>query len=185
MGLVKPKKKPKIKKGDFHLVVNDEIETVKIYDHTGAIVKADKHPARGSLSSLPALAKGWNGRTTWRNGGDTPPGLYLLGEFFKTKEWEDAGIWNSYGALCWDMISLEGQENVRGRAGICLHGGGSAARPHPMAAYQSLEKTSGCVRMHNQDLEDYILPLSHYWSDQHAWYKRDNNVYISVYQDYD
>ena len=162
-----PEKKPTLKSGDFHLIVNDEAETIKCFDHTGKL-----------RWTKPALAKGWNGRTTWRNGGDTPPGLYHLGQYFPwTTPPDTAEILAAYGHCCWDMVEMENQENERGRSGICLHGKGS--KP-----YQPLTVTSGCVRMHNKDLEDYVLPLTHVYRNN-RWTKRNNMVYISVFQDYD
>jgi hypothetical protein len=40
-----------------------------------------------------------------------------------------------------------------GRAGISLHGGGSAS-PDPFAPWQGLPATHGCVRVNNYDLEN-------------------------------
>lgn len=171
--MIGPKIKPSIQPGDYHIVVNDEAETVKCYDSTGKL-----------LWKKPALAKGWNGRTTRRNGGDTPPGLYKLGTLYRSQPEESKeDVWFPFGPLCWDLEEQEGQENERGRGGICLHGGGSAA-PEPLADYQLLTVTSGCVRMHNKDLADHVLPLTHKW-DGKRWTRRTNRVWLSVWQDYD
>lgn len=164
MKLIGPKKKPKIQPGDFHLVVNDFDESVKIFNSKGEL----EH-------KLPCLAKGVRGPSTWRWGGDTPPGLYKLGVHYVSQEWEDLyAVWYPYGKHCFDMVEQENQENERGRAGICLHGGGSSA-PDPLAPYQELTPTHGCVRMHNKDIEDYIVPLV----------TKRNTVWVSVYQDID
>lgn len=171
--LIGPKKKPNINSGDYHLIVNDDTETVKIYDSLGAL-----------LRKLPARAKGVRGPSTRVWGGDTPPGLYKLGVLYISKLWESrTGVWFPYGKYCWDMVEQEGQENERGRAGICLHGGGSYA-PDPLASYQKLTHTHGCVRMHNKHLEDYILPLTHV-KRYGFWVRRGNTVWVSVYQDID
>lgn len=156
--------KPNIKPGDYHIVVNDEVEKMKIYDHTGKLLK-----------TLPALAKGWNGPTSWRNGGDTPPGLYLLGQFFPWHKGESQDILETYGPICFDLVEQENQENERGRSGICIHGGRSQ---------KVLQKTSGCIRVFNQDLEEHVLPLGYKWSESHrCWVKKPNKVWISVFQD--
>jgi hypothetical protein len=171
--LVGPKKTPTLKKGDFHLVVNDRDETLKAYDSEGKLV-----------AEIPCLAKGVNGRTTWANGGDTPPGLYKLGTLYRWTKDEGTGILNAFGLLCWDLEEQEGQENVRGRDGIALHCGGTGAWPSPTAARQTLEKTLGCVRVHNEDAEKVILPLSHVFV-KGAWQRRPNTVWVSVFQDCD
>jgi L,D-peptidoglycan transpeptidase YkuD (ErfK/YbiS/YcfS/YnhG family) len=117
--------------------------------------------------------------SNWRQrGGDTPPGLYKLGQC-----WNDVDAVGrsapyqltlmQYGWQTYDMIDLEGHEDRNGRAGICLHGGGSACGwPMAWAARQPLYATVGCVRMHNEDLKNVIHPL----------YKQ-GTVFISVHQD--
>jgi hypothetical protein len=171
--MIGPQRRPVMMPGDFHIVINDEAETAKAFDHAGKL-----------LWKKPAMAKGVNGRTTWRQGGDTPPGLYQLGLLYRASRGESLlDVWYPYGPLCWDMEEMEGQENERGRAGICLHGGGSNA-PDPLAPYQLLGRTHGCVRMHNKDLSDHVLPLTHEFKAG-GWSRRKNAVYISVFQDYD
>ena len=172
--MIGPKIKPRIQPGDYHLVVNDTAETVKCYSSTGKL-----------LWTKPALAKGVNGPTTWNNGGDTPPGLYRIGTLYRSEAGESKeAVWYPYGPLCWDLEEQENQENVRGRAGICLHGGGSAA-PNPLADYQPLYPTHGCIRMHNRDTVEFILPLTHKWDAKRGWVRRGNNVWVSVWQDYE
>ncbi len=179
--MIGPKISPALQPGDFHLVVRDDPEynphkslsVVKCYSHTGHL-----------KWYRPCLAKGVNGSSTWVTGGDTPPGLYKLGDLFISKPWESYNrVWAPYGKYCFDMVELENQENVRGRAGICLHGGGSAC-PDPLADYQPLYKTHGCVRMHNIHLAKLVLPLTHEWV--FGFIKRKKNtVYLSVWQDRD
>jgi L,D-transpeptidase catalytic domain len=71
------------------------------------------------------------------------------------------------------LIDLEGQEESVNRAGICLHGGGSACGwPDAWTEYQTIYPTHGCIRMYNKDLQDLILPLVD-----------KGTVYISVYQE--
>jgi hypothetical protein len=180
--MIAPKIHPILKKGDYHIVVNDKTETVKIFDYKGHSVYID--PSTGRGKALPGLAKGVYGPGTHVNGGDTPPGLYLIGDLFVSKKRDPQSIWNSYGKYCWDLIEQEGQENVRGRAGICLHGGGSG-QPDPMAPFQTLLKTLGCVRMHNYHLEHCILPLTHHILPGGILVRRRNKVWLSVYQDQD
>jgi hypothetical protein len=169
--LIGPKKRPALKEGDYHLIVNDGTETCKVFDYTGT-----------QLHLLPALAKGVYGPGINVKGGDTPPGLYKMGLLYRTKPTEPQSIWMSYGALCWDLEEQEDQESSRGRAGIALHGGGTGARPHHLAPRQELLPTFGCIRMHNEDLEKVILPLTHEWRN-YRWVKKSNNVWLSVYQD--
>ncbi len=169
--LIGPKKKPTLKHGDYHLVVNDQSETCKVFGHTGKL-----------LHTLPALAKGIYGPGTNVTGGDTPPGLYKVGQLFRTQPHEPQAIWKAFGALCWDLEEMENQEASVGRSGIALHGGGTGARPHHLDPKQELLPTLGCIRMHNGDLEKVILPLTHEWLVG-KWRKRPNTVWLSVYQD--
>ena len=79
----------------------------------------------------------------------------------------------AYGWAFYDMIDLEGQETGLGRAGVGLHGGGSALGwPGAWAPNQPLVATHGCVRARNQDLIEKILPLY-----------RQGTVFMSVFQE--
>ena len=167
--LIGPKKTPQecgFKAGDSHLVLNAQSEELKAFDSTGKLIW-----------TIPAIARGVNGHYD-KQGGDTPPGLYKLGQI-----WDDrvpgGGVpaftkeRRSYGWITFDMIELEGQENVRGRAGICLHGGGTACGwPGAWAARQPLHFTHGCPRIHNEDSVK-VLELH-----------EQGTVFISLYQDY-
>lgn len=143
-------KQPDIKQGDLHLIVNDWesrfIGEAKCYNSQGK-----------QIWKIPALAKGVDGPRSDIHAGDTPPGLYLAGQIYETMPHEPEHIWRSYGKWCVDMVEQEGQEAGVGRAGICLHGGGSGL-PDPLADYQELIPTFGCVRMHNRDLDTVVIP---------------------------
>jgi hypothetical protein len=155
-----PRTHPKaysFKDGDFHLIANAITKTIKAYDSKGALIW-----------EKPALMEGQHYRY-WLYAGATPPGVYYLGELYN--DLANGTMERAYGWLTFDMVDLEGREDGNDRAGICLHGGGSAL-PDPFAPYQKLLPTFGCIRMHNQDLRDYVLPL----------YKK-GRVFISVYQD--
>jgi hypothetical protein len=79
----------------------------------------------------------------------------------------------SYGWQSYDMVSLDGNEERSGRAGIMLHGGGTGnGWPGAWAARQHLLPTLRCVRIYNIDLRDKVQPL---W-DQ-------GTVFVSVYQE--
>jgi hypothetical protein len=79
----------------------------------------------------------------------------------------------AYGWFSFDMEELEGQEVAHGRAGIMLHGGGSACGwPGAWAPQQPLHPTLGCVRLHNADLRDKVLPLY-----------RQGTVFLGVFQE--
>ncbi|WP_019501640.1 L,D-transpeptidase family protein [Pseudanabaena sp. PCC 6802] len=167
--MIGPKRKPQefgFSANDFHLIVNDVSETVKAYSYDGKL-----------LWELPCLARGQYGENEWRWAqSDTPPGLYLLGDVYRDLENADsvpAHVKKSYGWITFDMGDLEGNEDGNNRAGICLHGGGSACGwPGAWEPYQTLYPTYGCVRMHNADLTNSVLPL----------YEK-GRVFLSVYQE--
>lgn len=156
--MVGPKKRPDINPGDHHLIANDISETLTAYASNGVM-----------LWRIPCLCRGQGGEAEWkRTGEDTPPGLYKLGKVYRDYE-DDPSSDNfsadrrAYGWYSIDMIGLEGQEGPDSRPyrdGIMMHGGGSACGwPGAWAARQPLYPTLGCVRLHNQDLRDRVLPL--------------------------
>lgn len=169
--LVGPSKRPQdfgFKPGDHHIVVNDDVETAKAYTSAGRF-----------LWELPALARGqghdreWNRRHT-----DTPPGLYKVGQVWRDYERDpnppQSRTALSYGWFSLDLIDLEGQESRNGRAGIMIHGGGTACGwPGAWAPYQHLHPTLGCIRMRNLDLRDHVVPLL----------KGGASLFVSVYQE--
>jgi hypothetical protein len=169
--MIGPKKRPHdfgFKSGDSHIIVNDIVETAKGYSFDGKL-----------LWEVPALARGQGSDYEFRQvRTDTPPGLYKIGQIYR--DYEKVGAnpsysreLMSYGWYSFDLIDLEGQESKLGRAGIMIHGGGSACGwPGAWAAKQPLYSTHGCVRMHNQDLRDKLLPLT-----------KTGTVYVSVYQE--
>lgn len=157
-GMVGPKIRPSIKPGDHHIIANDINETMTCYSHDGK-----------KLWTIPCLCRGQGGEAEWkRTGEDTPPGLYKLGTVYRDYE-ADPSPDNfspdrrAYGWFSIDMIGLEGQEGPDSkpyRDGIMIHGGGSACGwPGAWAARQELYPTLGCIRVHNQDLKERILPL--------------------------
>lgn len=170
-GATGPKKTPHdfgFKKGDSHIIVNDISETAQAFSFEGA-----------KLWSAPALARGQGSDREWRHTNtDTPPGIYSIGQIYK--DYERVGgnptfdrTLMSYGWYSFDLIDLEGQESRHGRAGIMIHGGGSACGwPGAWAAKQQLFSTYGCIRMHNIDLRDRLLPLT-----------KAGKVFVSVYQE--
>jgi hypothetical protein len=131
------------------------------------------------LWEIPCLARGQYSDFEWKiQRSDTPPGLYKLGTIYK--DYERVGdkpaydrTLMSYGWYSFDMVELENQEAGNGRAGIMLHGGGSACGwPGAWAPRQALFPTHGCVRCHNIDLRDKVLPLT-----------QTGTVYCSVFQE--
>lgn len=169
--MIGPKKRPQdfgFRQGDSHLVVNDAVETMKAYTHDGKF-----------LWEIPCLARGQYSDFEWRiKNSDTPPGLYKLGAIYR--DYDQVGgnpaydrTLMSYGWYSFDMIELENQEAGNGRAGIMIHGGGSALGwPGAWAPNQALVPTHGCVRCRNIDLRDKILPLT-----------KTGTVYVSVHQE--
>ena len=168
--MIAPKKRPQdfgFKKGDSHLIVNDITERVKAFNFEGKL-----------LWNLPGLARGQGSDYEFnRVHTDTPAGLYKIGNIHKDYEKNKNPNYSrelmSFGWYSFDLIELENQENKNGRAGIMIHGGGSACGwPGAWKPYQPLHSTHGCVRMHNQDLRDKVLPLT-----------KTGTVYVSVYQE--
>lgn len=171
MEMISPKLRPQdvgFGKDDSHIIVNDWVETATAFDSEGR-----------QLWSTRAMAKGVNGDNTLNIvGGDTPPGLYVLGS--RTHDYNISGAsprysrdLRSYGWIFYDMVECEDQERSRGRSEIGLHGGGSAAGwPGAWEPRQPLYPTYGCVRMHNIDLLELVDPL----------YNK-GKVYVSVYQE--
>lgn len=169
--LVGPTKRPQdfgFKDGDYHLVVNDQVQTCKAYDFHGTL-----------LWELPALARGQGRENEWNaRYSDTPPGLYRVGQVYRDWERNPNPPYSrdaiSYGWFSLDLVELEDQERKNGRAGIMIHGGGSAAGwPGAWARHQPLHPTLGCIRMHNADLRDRVMPLV----------DAPGQVFVSVYQE--
>lgn len=170
-GMVGPTKKPQefgFKPGDSHLLVNDATERVKAFSYDGKL-----------LWDVPCLARGQGADNSWdQTGEDTPPGLYKLGQIYN-----DYGRYGvnapcnretlAYGWISFDLVELENQEAKVGRAGVMIHGGGTGCGwPGAWAPVQELRTTLGCVRMHNIDLRDKLLPLA-----------KAGTVFVSVYQE--
>lgn len=169
--MIGPKKRPQdfgFKQGDSHLIVNDAVETMKAFSYEGKL-----------LWEIPCLARGQYSDFEWKiKNSDAPPGLYHIGVIYK--DYEKVGAKPSYdrtlmayGWYSFDLVELENQEAGVGRAGIMIHGGGSACGwPGAWTPNQQLFPTHGCVRCHNVDLRDKILPLS-----------KQGTVYVSVFQE--
>jgi hypothetical protein len=168
--MVGPKKRPELNAGDHHLVVDDRAETVAAFNHKGE-----------QVWRVAGLARGQSTETDWRSrSSDTPPGLYQIGAIYRDYEDDPTATFSSerrdYGWYSFDLIGLEGQEghgSVDGRDGIMLHGGGSACGwPGAWLPLQPLHSTLGCIRMHNLDLRNRVLPLAEM-----------GTVYVSVWQE--
>lgn len=158
IGTVGPKKRPDLKPGDHHLIANDINQTLTAYSAGGQ-----------RLWSIPCLCRGQGGEAEWNTTrSDTPPGLYRIGKVYRDYE-ADPSPQNrtadrqAYGWFSFDLEGLEGQEGpgaANGRDGIMIHGGGTAnGWPGAWAPLQPLPPTLGCIRCHNLDLKERILPL--------------------------
>ena len=168
--MIGPKRKPQefgFKTGDSHLIVNDISETMKAFSFDGEL-----------LWEIPCLARGQGSDREWQaRNSDTPPGLYKLGAVYRDYEFygpegRHERDCMSYGWYSFDMVDLEGNENAY-RAGIMVHGGGSALGwPGAWAPHQRLLPTLGCVRLRNADLRDRVLPLY-----------EQGTVFVSVFQE--
>lgn len=169
--MIGPKKRPQdfgFKQGDTHLIVNDITETMKAFSFDGKVIWEIRCLARGQYSDFEFKLQN----------SDTPPGLYKIGTVYKDydrmgdKPGYDRTLM-AYGWYSFDLIELENQENKHGRAGIMVHGGGSACGwPGAWAPKQQLFPTHGCVRAANIDLRDKLLPLV-----------QKGTVYCSVFQE--
>jgi hypothetical protein len=170
--LVGPTKTPHqfgFKSGDSHLLVNDKTETLRAFDFEGV-----------NLFTIHCLARGQGADNEWKSPNtDTPPGLYQVGTVWR--DYDRLGDRPAvvphellaYGWYTLDLIELETQERRYGRAGICIHGGGSALGQRGCWwPNQPLVATHGCVRVHNADLRDKIVPLL-----------ATGTVFVSVYQE--
>jgi hypothetical protein len=120
------------------------------------------------LWSVPCLCRGQAGDTEWKTtGSDTPPGLYKVGKVYRDYEQDPSTKFSedrrSYGWYSFDLEGQEGQEGPNsqtGRDGIMIHGGGTACGwPGAWAPRQALHPTLGCIRLHNVDLRERVLPL--------------------------
>jgi hypothetical protein len=168
--MIGPKKKPQdfgFKDSDSHLIVNDVTETMKCFDFKGNL-----------RWEIPCLARGQGSDYEFKlSNTDTPPGLYRIGQIYKDYEQNSNPSYSrdlmAFGWYSFDLVELEGQEGRYGRAGIMIHGGGSACGwPGAWHPTQKLYSTHGCVRVYNRDLRDKILPLT-----------KNGTVYVSVYQE--
>ena len=169
--MIGPKKKPQdfgFRPGDHHLIVNDITETIKAFNFDGTL-----------LWELPCLARGQGSDHEFKlTNTDTPPGLYRIGAVYR--DYDRVGstpnydrTLMAYGWYSFDLEELENQEAKYGRAGIMIHGGGSACGwPGAWQPMQPLYATHGCVRMHNKHLRENLFPLT-----------KANKVYVSVYQE--
>jgi L,D-transpeptidase catalytic domain. len=156
-GMVGPRKAPSLKPGDHHLVADDRRQMMAAFTHDGK-----------RLWSIPCLCRGQAGDAEWKTtGSDTPPGLYKIGRVYRDYEEDPTARFTkdrqSYG---WYSFDLEGQEGQEGpsskpyRDGIMIHGGGAACGwPGAWAPRQALYPTLGCIRLHNVDLRERVLPL--------------------------
>jgi hypothetical protein len=169
--MIGPKRTPRdfgFRPGDHHLIVNDITETVKAFDFHGKL-----------LWELPCLARGQGSDAEFKlTNTDTPPGLYKIGQVYRDYERVGANpsydrTLMAYGWYSFDLVELENQEAKYGRAGILIHGGGSAnGWPKAWDPMQPLFATFGCVRMKNKHLRENLFPLT-----------KTGTVYVSVYQE--
>jgi hypothetical protein len=167
--LTAPIRKPSefgFKSGDTYVLVDADKAVAKAFDFEG-----------NQVFAIPCTATGQNPQ--WRNNsGDTPPGLYKIGEIYNdyarvgaNPEYDRTLM--SYGWITFDLVDLEGNEDNNARAGICWHGGGSGCGwPGAWASGQELLPTLGCLRSHNVHLLEKILPRT-----------KLGTVFVAVYQD--
>jgi GH24 family phage-related lysozyme (muramidase) len=165
--LVGPKIRPPLKPGDHHLIANDRTEEIAAYQADGK-----------EIWRVPCLCRGQGSDASYKGvGEDTPPGLYKVGQVYRDYDRNQNPPYSrdamAYGWFSLDLEDIEGQESGIGRAGIMIHGGGSACGwPGAWAPRQALYPTLGCIRMHNVDLRDKVMPLL-----------KSGQIYVSVLQE--
>jgi hypothetical protein len=153
---------------DYHIrVIDSEADSVShmiCYDSKGSAIWKKDCLAKGQTSDWGLFS------------GDTPQGLYRLGECW-IADFGDSSTCKPYGIYCFDMISVIDGEDATGRAGICMHGGGSAlGYPGCNHPFQKLLPTFGCIRVHNDVLKNVIHPM---WE---ATQRSGKTIWVSVYQ---
>lgn len=153
--------KIKLNPNDVKCVVNARAHVMKCFT------------LEGLKWTIPCRGDGVNGPGFEGSGGDTPPGMYEVGQIIKTLPSEPQATWNAYGRWFCDLVELENQEASRGRAGIGTHGGGSGS-PNPLAPEQGWYKTLGCLRLQNKDLENIFVPMCQYVK------KNKGKIYVEV-----
>jgi len=137
--------KPKLRPGDYHLVVDGQNNVAKLYDHSGKLV-----PVNGS-NKIPCYPHGWAGMNQRLVGGDTIEQLWQFGGVTWTQSWESVlEVKRPYGPVFIDLVDYEGKEAKYGRGGIGAHGEGEYDGTYQHR--QPLRITSGCIRFHNTDI---------------------------------
>lgn len=137
--------KPKLKPGDFHLVVNGRDNVAKMYDHKGNLAEIN------GQDKIRCHPHGWAGSNQRTVGGDTIEQLWRYGLPQWTQDWESlVNVKRPYGPVFIPMFDYEGKEKAYGRAGIGSHGEGNYDGSY--TPQQPLRDTSGCIRYHNRDV---------------------------------
>lgn len=145
---------------DLHLVCSAKYGKASLFDNTGK-----------KKYTVACLCEGQH--DNWRlPRGDTPPGAYKAGVVY-TQTSANLSQLYSYGRKCVDLVDLDNQETGNDRSGVSLHGGGTGL-PNPVARLQELIPTWGCIRVHNADLEEKIVP------DVERCQKRGGTFFVSV-----
>ena len=140
-----------LKPGDIHVMISHMRKIACGYRKSGD--GADK------LWIIPALTEGVGGGPD-AHAGDTPWGDYQATGIVPTTAADTEETRMAYGPSFISLADLEGQESSRGRAGIGIHGGGtSLGTVGSQQPQQPLVPTCGCIRLHNQDLVDRVVPL--------------------------
>lgn len=149
-------KKPEIRQGDVHFVVNAKSRKIKCYDSNGKMkwmTEARCEATNGGYQNFQ---------------GNTPPGLYKCGAPDDVLSSESDR--NSYGPWFVPLEEQEGQMSRYGRAGIGVHGGGSGLANPYYSPKQGWVVTHGCIRVQNDDLNRFVKTVFHTRrSGRNAW----------------
>ena len=140
-----------LKPGDIHVMISHGQKQARAF-RKGDV--ASEH-----LWDIPALTEGVGGGPD-AHAGSTPFGDYAATGIVPTTAADTEETRMAYGSYFISLSDLEGQESSRGRAGIGIHGGGTALGPvGSQMPNQALVPTLGCCRLHNADLVLRVVPL--------------------------
>lgn len=120
-----------------HILINPKAGQAKLFAGDGTL----RHVLRCSNATVGPVGT----NDPYGHYGPCPPGDYYAGE---PQILDPPEV--PYGFAFTPLLDPNGLEAAHGRAGIGLHGGGSAS-PNPFAPDQGLYSTEGCIRFYNSD----------------------------------
>jgi hypothetical protein len=145
-----PKERPRTAKDngwmhpeDLQILVFADDHVSKAYDYHGKLRWSIRSRCDGVGDP------GDSGRTDLPNS-DTPKGIYKMGTRYVQEPGTD--LFGPYGPVCYDLISMQGQEEKAQRAGISAHGGRDKTPDQRPSHWAELAMTHGCIRWDDDDI---------------------------------